>query len=161
MKSMSDEPVAKQMTAKRATAKEVIDMLDHAAHMAYRLTLGGVPPWMAAVGRRMAKPRIGDLVAETSTYYRARRAGRESRAYDYHAGMRIGRLLRDVREPVAMEWDEAEDGPRPTERVFYIMGLDGNEHRWTNASFVAIPEAAWEKQIEVDEEEVRRFQAGR
>lgn len=134
---------------KATTSKELAEMLNHLAHMAYMLTLGGVPPWMSAVGQRMRSPKDGDLVMETSTYY-----GRGS----YPPEMRIGRLVRSAREPVGMEWDEAEDGPKPTERVFYIKGLDGVEHRWTNADFIAIPEDGWEKAIKPTEESVRAFQ---
>lgn len=133
-------------------AEVLANMLSHAAHMGYRLTLGGVPPWMVAVGKRMREIQIGDLVQETSTYY-----GRGG----YAASMRLGRLLRIEQEPIAMEWDEKEDGPTPLERVYYIKGLDGVEHRWTNASFVAIPEADWERSVVVDEDEVRRFQGQR
>ena len=138
--------------SKRTTAKELAVMLSWTANMAHKLTLGSVPPWMSAVGKRMREPRIGDLVMETTTQY-----GRGQ----YPAEMRIGRLVRETREPIAMEWDESEDGPKPTERVVYIMGLDGAEHRWTNASFIAIPAINWEDEITVDEEDVRRFQAGR
>ena len=129
------------------------DMLSEAAYMGYRLTLGSVPPWMAAIGRRMREIQVGDLVQEISTYP-------HGHAPKLAASMRIGHLRCICQEPIAMEWDEQQDGPKPSETVYYIDGLDGAERRWTNASFVAIPAEAWEKQVVVDEEEIRRFQAG-
>lgn len=124
--------------------------LSWTAYMAYKLTLGSVPPWMRAVGKRMSDPRIGDLVVEISNQY-----GRGA----YPAEMRIGRLVRETREPFDMDWNEAEDGPQPTERVTYIAGLDGAEHRWTNARFIAVPDRSWDDEINIDEADVRRFQA--
>lgn len=136
---------------KRETRAELAEMLAETANMAYLLTLGGVPPWMAAIGKRMREPQDGDLVFDTSTAY-----GR----YGYAATMRVGHLMRTAREKVNYpEWNEATDGPHPTEKVWYIRGLDGVEHRWTNAAFVAIPKHDWQKTVQVDEEEVRRFQA--
>ena len=78
----------------------------------------------------------GDLVMENST---VRLAHRDP--------TRFGYLIRDVREPMFSDehWEEVkdqygEDG-RPTERVYYIKLLkDGTEMRWTNASFIRVPE---------------------
>ena len=147
--------------AEPTTASELALMLDQLAHMTYKLTLGSVSPWMAAVGKRMREPVEGDLVMETSTYYQSRvwdQSRKAGHSRDFAPEKRIGRLVKLACEPVAIEWDEAEDGPMPTERVFYIVGLDGQEHRWTNATFIAIPDASWEDAVKPDEEAVRRFQ---
>ena len=128
------------------------EMIAQAAYVSYKMTLGTVPPLMSAHFRRMTVPRIGDWVLEVSTHS----FGHKPR---YPASMRVGKLLRDVSEPIPMEWNEAEDGPHPEERVYYIEGLDGVEHRWTNASFIAIPVVHWgEEETPVEESEVRAFQ---
>jgi hypothetical protein len=42
----------------------------------------------------------------------------------------------DTREEILAQFD----GVWPTERVWYLRGYDGNEHRWTNAAFIAVIE---------------------
>lgn len=61
---------------------------------------------------------------------------------------RIGRLVRVEMEPIHTdkEWKRVskdwEGQPRPMERVYYVSTLcDGSECRWTNASFVRLPES--------------------
>ena len=82
------------------------------------------------------KLSTGDLVMEYSTV-----------RMDQRDPTRFGYLVRDVREPMFSDehWEEVkeeygEEG-RPTERVYYIKLLkDGTEMRWTNASFIRVPE---------------------
>lgn len=89
---MTDKTEAADMVERKqpATAGELAVMLSWVADMAYSLTLGSVPPWMTAAGKRMRDPRPGDLVMETTT-----QLGRGG----YPAEMRIGHLLREAREP--------------------------------------------------------------
>lgn len=82
---------------------------------------------------RMKAPVVGDWVIETSTLYVTGRPHLDA----------VGVLEEAGREPVVwgdpdFVWDEKEDGPHPTEQVWYIRTLDGRRFRWTNASIIAI-----------------------
>lgn len=93
------------------------------------LMVGHPVPIVQRMYAAAQRPQPGDLVIETSLLY-------------YPAEpKRFGTLLRIEREPVCdpSQWDEEAEGrPVPTERVFYIRGLDGQEHRWVNADFMRI-----------------------
>ena len=96
---------------------------------AYDAVLCGQPNAVQArLLERMQLLRTGDLVVEKSTM------GMPSRDLDA-----VGHLEKIEREPIDMEWDENEDGPKPTESVVYINTLDGRRYRWTNASFLSVP----------------------
>lgn len=101
-------------------------LIRSAAHAAYILALGSRSP---GAFNRFKNPKPGDWVWESSTAYW------EDRAWNA-----VGKLLRVEQEPIAMEWDEDKDGPRPTERVWYIELLDGRESRWVNAEFLKVPD---------------------
>lgn len=103
-------------------------LIRNASHAAYTLALGSA---RTGVYKKFTDPQPGDFVWESSTAYIPAR--------DWHA---VGRLLRIVQEPMQMEWNEAEDGPRPMERVWYIELLDGRESRWTNCEFLKVPDHA-------------------
>lgn len=76
----------------------------------------------------MKNPEPGQWVVEHTTMSREK------------ALKAIGVLQRIAWEPVPLdEWSEAEDGPRPTEKVWYIKNLLGEEIRWVNADFHVIP----------------------
>lgn len=112
----------------------VVRLLGHAAHAAYSLALS------TPVGsKNFNTPKVGDVVMEITTYYwlfdnppRARHAN--GTPLDA-----IGVLEEDVREPIKGEWDEEDDGPRPTERIFYIRTFDGRRFRWENADVIRVP----------------------
>lgn len=124
------------------------------AFNAYRLYLAAPD---CAVWQFVISPRVGDLVVEISTIY-----DRDRDPY------RLGRLLRDCREPRQTEpipealvsvpddwtkdqiagfqryWDAMPRGI-PTERVFYIDRLDGGgEYRWHNAHIIRVFETPGE-----------------
>jgi len=83
---------------------------------------------------RMKNPVVGDWVIEASTIY----GGRNHDSSDLDG---VGILEQMDQERVDMEWDEAEDGPHPTEQIAYIRTLDGRLFRWSNASILAFPDA--------------------
>lgn len=107
------------------------------AYQAYMISLGGNPS-----GRQrktyewMSNINPGDVVMEISTFH--------SRAVDERNC--IGVLDRIVMEEVDFpgslreEILEQFDGEWPKERVHYLRGYDGNEHRWHNADFIAVIE---------------------
>jgi hypothetical protein len=101
-------------------------LIRRGSHAAYLLALGHASGPHAY--QCFKDPKPGDHVWESSTAYMPSR--------DWHA---VGKLLRIVQEPVAMEWNEQEDGPHPQERVWYIELLDGRESRWTNCEFLKVP----------------------
>lgn len=119
-----------------ATQADILEMLAKTAYSAYRFTLISGPQFTKDNFNRMNNPVPGDLVLETSTHY-----GRAK------AGVRLGYLLRKVREPFPWSEEEIADngGECPTELCYYIRPLDGSvpEYRWTNASFIAVP--LWER----------------
>ena len=93
---------------------------------------------------RMQEPRPGDLVLETSSTpsWILRRQSKDGWISPENA---IGFFVRKGREAIpGIEWDEEEDGPLPTEVVWYIEAFDGRLLRWTNANFVTIvPSGGW------------------
>ena len=77
---------------------------------------------------RYSKPIVGDMVLENSSF---------GRVESYFES--IGRLKAiSLEERQIDDWPEDEE--KPTERVYCIELLDGSEYRWTNASFIKIPE---------------------
>jgi hypothetical protein len=122
---------------------DLMSVLDAVAYALLDACLVGNPcPKVERMWKRMNDPRVGDLVAESSTGpMRMSRRGPRGAAKSEAA---IGILERRTREPVGGEWDEGE--PRPDEEVWYIRRLDNGEPvRWANASFfVAIPVEGWE-----------------
>lgn len=126
---------------------DVITFLDAVGYEFYRSQLvGNQCESMRTRWQRMQNPQPGDLVLETSSCPMRLRGGKMPPHVASVTG--IGILERTAREPIAVdEWDEAEDGPKPTEEVFYIRRLDNetidspwgnNVFRWTNASFVVL-----------------------
>lgn len=78
----------------------------------------------------------GDLVMEQSTLW-----------HNHTDATRFGYLISVGQEPAYSEemWEEIKDQwngePCPTERVYRIRLLkDGSEMRWTNASFMRVPQ---------------------
>jgi hypothetical protein len=107
--------------------------LRYSIYNAYIATLiGGAPEITTRYSDRARNPKIGDLVVESSTIYRACR--------DLDC---VGFLEEIAWEKVdfgdhEFVWDEeVERHPHPTERVFYIRTLDGRRYRWNNANMVA------------------------
>lgn len=92
------------------------------------------------LNKRMRDIQVGDWIVETTTILMSV-TGRSYRpALDA-----VGRLVKITQEKVVFSdpdfvWDETAEGkPHPTEACTYIKTLDGREFRWTNASFVSIP----------------------
>lgn len=112
------------------------DLIERLAHAARSLTLRG-DGCKRAFEWFQQTPQPGDLVFESGAAHRAHRLdpGR--------ALLAVGTLVRIAREPYPGDWG---DEPAPLERVYYILGLDGREHRWTNAEFLRVPQAPapWE-----------------
>lgn len=105
-------------------------MLLMAAHTARCLTLHG-DSYTPAFNWFQQEPAPGDLVFETGTAHRVYR-GDPGRAL-----LAVGTLIRTAWEPFPGDWS---DEPKvPLERIYYIRGLDGREHRWTNAQFQRVP----------------------
>jgi len=116
---------------------EMLDRISHAirvsAYAVYTgLLRGNLTARERQISDRIRDCREGDLVVEITT-------GPAHRKPDIRG---VGILLKVCREPVKFSdtdfvWDEAVEGqPHPTEKVYYIQTLDGNECRWTNASFI-------------------------
>jgi len=106
-----------------------------AIYNAYRATIGCNTDVMRAYQARASQPRVGDLVIEATTIYGVRHEG----GTDLDG---IGTLEEIACEPIGLgdpdfTWDEAEDGPRPTEEAFYLRTLDGRRFRWINAQIIA------------------------
>lgn len=83
----------------------------------------------------MKAPQPGSLVFEITfgvlSLYRDDRAG---------VLKSMGFLKTITEEPVDMEWDEKTEGkPHPKETVYYVTNFDGNDCRWANCKFIAIP----------------------
>ena len=121
---------------------ELAWLIAHSGHLAHRAAMiGNPPPSTRLIFERMRNPQVGDLVLETSTYYRE--------PWDPGA---LGYLDRVGLEPICSEeeWDEEEEGPYascPTEKVWYVRPfvptIDGKtEVRWHNADFIALPDCA-------------------
>jgi hypothetical protein len=140
---------------------ELIVMIDALANALHSSTLVGNPcPKVAAMWKRMQEHRPGDLVSERSTSCMRLRDISENRLrinkHTAHIGSEtgIGIFVKKQREPMVGEWNEKEDGTRPTEDVWYIQRLDDetkdSEHgenvfRWTNCDFVTVlPVEGWE-----------------
>jgi hypothetical protein len=117
--------------ANRETERPLLVALAQSAHLAYTNALVGNPaPSVAEALSRMRDVRVGDLVLETTTYYRQPWSS---------AG--LGYLMELEQEPVSDEENWDGDLPIPTEPVYYIRPLDGSQERvrWTNARFIALP----------------------
>lgn len=105
-------------------------LLQHATNTAWSLALQGTPRSDDAY-KHMGNIKPGDMVMETSTALMQSRPALDG----------IGELLRVVQEDVPFDdWNVDTDGPIPKERVYYIKTLDGREFRWTNATFVKVPD---------------------
>lgn len=90
-------------------------------------------PRVNAIGERARRPQVGDFVFETSHRLGERNA---------HMPATLGVLLAIEHRPLypAEEWDEAREGrPCPTEKVYVVRTLDGNQFSWTNARLMALP----------------------
>lgn len=105
----------------------------YAAHNAFMNSLNG-----AAYSERcreycdrVRNPQVGDMVYEESVVY-ARTKDR------FFAG--VGKLLKIQSESVRTAEQIAADGYDPKDTFWYIEGIDGQERRWSNCSFVAIPD---------------------
>jgi hypothetical protein len=122
-------------------ADTLVNIIRRVGHELYCSTLIGADvPSVTRCGERMCHPQPGDVVLETSSFYVVN-LGKKVKGKDYWAKPEetVGILDRETREPIAGEWEETEEDPRPTERVWYIKRLrDGGTVRWTNANFVAI-----------------------
>ena len=113
--------------------KDLYRLIAVCAYRAYSNSLCGSPsPKLAEYYERHVKPELGDLVLETSS------VGRRKDFFDS-----IGRLEKIEQEPFIIE-DWPEDEETPMETVHYLKRLDGSEIRWTNASFIKIPEDFFE-----------------
>jgi hypothetical protein len=101
--------------------------------------IGTAPPVMQRRNERMKKPIPGDLCIETSSLSYNRLHRKDWLRFN------VGTLIKITWEPIDMEWDESQDGPKPTERCIYFRLLDdGTEFRWTNAHAVTIlPVEGW------------------
>lgn len=106
-----------------------------AIYSAYKATLGCNNEVMQAYQARANNPRVGDMVIEATTIYRIRHKG----GTDLDG---IGTLEEIAWEPVGIAdpeftWDEAEDGERLSEEVFYLRTFDGRRFRWFDAQIIA------------------------
>jgi hypothetical protein len=119
------------------TLNRLLRLLAVNAHQAYLLSLGGNPS-----GRQrdtceaMRNPKPGDVVLEISTFYRRSIEERNCVGVLDRIAMEEVDFPGDTREEILAQFD----GVWPTERVWYLRGYDGNEHRWTNAAFIAVIE---------------------
>lgn len=105
-------------------------LVQGATSTAWALALGGTERCLKTY-EHMANPQPGDFVMEQSTALMPSRPALDG----------VGELLRVTEENrTVAEWDIESDGPIPKERVFYIKTFDGREYRWTNASFVKVPD---------------------
>jgi hypothetical protein len=112
-------------------SEQVARVIWSATHAAWELCLGGTTwPNKERRYQRMKSPVAGDLVIEIGGGLR-----------EANCANAVGWLLRQTREPVFTEeeWDSPGE-PIPTERVFYIQTLNGQECRWVNCEFLAVPE---------------------
>ncbi len=107
------------------------------AYKAYDAVLCGRPTGIqSALYAFMKDVQPGRLVVEITALGRPDRDPFNS----------VGELIRIAAEPVVFSdpefvWDEKEEGrPAPTEQIFYIRLLDGTEYRWSNATFICVPE---------------------
>lgn len=110
---------------------EIIRLLVVNAYHAWNNCLVGDPtPRIAELYKELSNPQVGDMVLETSTFGRKRRTPA------------IGRLTKVAREPAypTDEWNESEDGPMPLDTFWYLTGLDGDEQRWANCTFIKVLE---------------------
>jgi hypothetical protein len=104
---------------------EIATALRCAAYNAYSLTLSPSSPPEAFKWFKSVEP--GQLVLETSTIFHRHR--------DCHG---IGWLLKTTQEPFPGDWDNE---PPPLETCWYLKCFDGVVYRWTNASFVRVPDS--------------------
>lgn len=105
----------------------IISLLMTSARELWSRTLDGErSAWTEAMYHVLSNPRPGDLVLEIT-----RRSNDLSR---------FGRLLRIVKEPIEGEWDEAVDGPRPSDTYWYIENANGEECKWYNCQFIRVLE---------------------
>ena len=108
---------------------DVYKLLACSAHRAYTNVLScSNSPKQEEYFKRYSEPVVGDMVLETSSLTRV----------DSHFES-IGRLKSITWEELPFE-DWPEDEEKPTEKVYNIELLDGSQYRWTNASFIKIPE---------------------
>jgi hypothetical protein len=116
-------------TVKKMSAIDPIELaataIRHSTHAAYKLALRG--DHRAYIG--FTNPDIGEMACEHSTVYRPTTPNKFA----------VGTLHRITQEPFPGEWGEDEP---PLERVWYIVGLDGKEYRWTNAEFLRVSMSA-------------------
>lgn len=114
-------------------------LIAHSGYTAYTFTLvGSRAPIVTDAYNRMKNPRVGDLVLETSTYYRE----------PWDPGG-LGYLLEVADESLNWPADVVADcglTEPPTERAWYIKPFvptqDGQWRvRWSNANFIALPDS--------------------
>jgi hypothetical protein len=110
-----------------------VAILARTAALAYSGTLtGNRAPYIEARYQRMTHPQVGDLVVELTT---ARREPFDPSCVGW---------LQDVRdEPVTTEEEWLADGnalPVPLDRYWYLVTLSGEPARWSNCSFISIPD---------------------
>lgn len=96
--------------------------------------IGNAPPVVKAAYQQMSNPSPGDWVAELTTMGMRGRSSLDA----------VGILEEIARERVEFSdpdfvWDETEDGPHPTETIYYIRTMDGRRFRWSNATIIAAP----------------------
>ena len=110
--------------------KEVAKMIRCTGHELYYVSSTSQGPKWNMLWQRMNSPRPGDMVIELTRIYQDGETGNHLRA--------VGTLLRVTREPVE-PWEDDDLSGRPYEKVWYIRNLAGEEVRWVNADFAAIP----------------------
>lgn len=108
--------------------RELVSVIAELTMNLYRATLVGNPaPIAKEMQNSISHPHVGDLVLEISS-------SRKRHPFDG----RLGWLIKIAQEPYDGKWDEEIDGPCPKDDYWYIQGIDGNEHRWHNCSFIRV-----------------------
>jgi hypothetical protein len=114
--------------------EEIVEMLKNSAYHLWRASLCAGPPHIADLFNELKDPKVGDIVAETSTMWRGGNV-LES----------VGMLISITREPMYTleDWKKsgASDGEAiPLETVYALRLVfdDNREFRWRNASFIKV-----------------------
>lgn len=111
--------------------KKAVELLAISTYRAFSNSLGSSK---AQIGyfERYREAKVGDMAFESSSI---------NRCDPFTA---IGRITKIGYEPREIEdWPDDEDIPE--EHVIYLELLDGSEMRWTNCSFIKIPETYFDE----------------
>ena len=114
----------------------LVKMLRTASHNLYLAALSGRTEKTQSLFEELKRPKVGDLVMETTTYYMKDRNPKEGIGTLVFAG--YAPLYATREEATAAGYEEDDDMP---EQFVYDITLDfddGRLFRWTNADFIKI-----------------------